>query len=234
MIVILPHDAGQSEWDWMSSESVRTVLSIAPKNVPTYLALTDPSSGALTGKQAIRLVELYGNVDSIYDNLTQLASVQIRNALREREHSVRQCYAESRSKRATGSMPRAVQHDCLNDLDTANNRQVLQKYGFHSLVGLLANVAEVRPDLGAGALVSDTYNAVVDRNGLVAVESLIRSSKLCSIDTESDDKDPRQGRLLGVSFSVKEGEAWFVPLIDSDLKGLNKSDVEGVETDTEQ
>ena len=225
VIVVLPRDAGQSEWDWMSSEAVRTVLSITPKNVPTYLALTDPSSGALTSKQAIRLVELYGNVDSIYENLAQVASVQIRHALRERESRVRQCYSENRSERAPGSMPWAVQHDCLNDLDTANNRQVLQKYGFHSLVDLLANVAEVRPDLGTGGFGCDTYHAVVDRNGLMAVESLIRVSKLCSVDTESDDKDPRQGTLLGVSFSVKEGEAWFVPLIDSDLKGLNKNDV---------
>lgn len=225
LIVVLPRDAGRSEWDWMSSEVVRTVLSIAPKNVPTHFALTDPSGGRLTNKQAVRLIELYGSVDSIYENLMQVASVKIRNALRERESGVRQCYSESRSESTMSSIPWAVQHDYLNGLDTANNCQILQKYGFHSLMDLLVNVAEVRPDLRTSILESDAYHAVVDRNGLLAVESLICASKLCSIDTESDDKDPRQGTLLGVSFSVKEGEAWFVPLIDSDLKGLNKNDV---------
>lgn len=226
-IVVLPRDAGQSEWDWMSSEAVRTVLSIAPKNVPTYLALTDPSGGVLTNKQAIRLVELCGNVDSIYENLAQVASVQIRNALRKRESRVRQCYAESRAERTMGAMSWSVQNDCLNDLDTANNRQVLQKYGFHSLLDLLSNVADVRPDLFTSAPGSESYHAVVDRKGLIAVESRVRASKLCSIDTESDDKGPIQGTLLGVSFSVKEGEAWFVPLVESDLKGLSKSNVLG-------
>jgi DNA polymerase I-like protein with 3'-5' exonuclease and polymerase domains len=225
LIVVLPRDDGHSEWDWMSSEAVRTVLSIAPKNVPTHLALTDPSSGASTSKQAIRLVELYGNVDSIYENLAQVASAQIRNALRERESRVRQCYAESRCERSMDSVPSTARNHCLNDLDTAKNRQVLQKYGFHSLSDLLSNVAEVRSDVSTSAPASETYHAVVDRKGLMAVESLIRASKLCSIDTESDDKDPRQGTLLGVSFSVKEGEAWFVPLIDSGLKGLSKNDV---------
>ena len=222
LIVVLPRDAGQCEWDWMSSEKVKTALSIAPSNVPTYLALNDPRGGALPSKQAIRLVELYGNVDSIYENLRQIASVRMRNALRDHEPRVRQHYVESRSERAMASVPEAVQHDCLDDLDRANNRQVLQKYGFHSLVDLLANVAEVQSDLWTGALGSETYHAVVDRHGLMAVESLICASKLCSLDTESDDKDPRQGTLLGVSFSVKEGEAWFIPLIESDLKGLNK------------
>ena len=227
LIVVLPRDAGQAGWDWMSSETVRTVLSIAPQNVPTYLALTAPSSGDLTSKQAIRLVELYGNVGSIYENLAQVASVQIRNALRERESRVRQCYAESLAERTMGAVLCNAQNDCLNDLDTANNRQVLEKDGFHSLLDLLSNVADARPDLSTSAPGSESYHAVADRKGLIAVESLIRASKLCSIDTESDDKDPRQGTLLGVSFSVKEGEAWFVPLIESDLKGLKKDEVLG-------
>jgi DNA polymerase I-like protein with 3'-5' exonuclease and polymerase domains len=224
-IVVLPRDAGQRKWDWMSSESVKTVLNIASENVPTYMALTDTSSGALTSNRAIRLIELYGNVDSIYDNLTQVPSAQIRNTLQERESRVRQFYAESRAKRAMGAIPLTVQDDCLNGLDLANNRQVLQRYGFHSLLDLLSDVVNSRQALSTSAAGSESYHAVVDHKGLVAVESFICASKLCSIDTESDDKDPRQATLLGVSFSVKEGEAWFVPLIESDLKGLNKNHV---------
>jgi DNA polymerase I-like protein with 3'-5' exonuclease and polymerase domains len=63
---------------------------------------------------------------------------------------------------------------------------------------------------------------VVDGDGIRELECLMGSSKLCSIDTESDDKDPREGTLLGVAFSVKEGEAYFVPLIEKDLKDVDK------------
>lgn len=66
---------------------------------------------------------------------------------------------------------------------------------------------------------------MVDGKGIRELECLMRSSKLCSIDTESDDKDPREGTLLGVAFSVKAGETYFVPLIDNDLKDVGKDDV---------
>lgn len=227
-IVILPRKGGQ-EWDWLSSETVKTAIGIAPKDVPTYLALTDASNAAaLTSMQAVRLVELYGNIDFIYEKVAQVRSVQIRRKLAECEARIRQCYVDGKSECPEGSIRCTAQDGSLNDLDTAKNRQLLKGYGFHTLSTLLPNSADVRPVLGNCAPRSESYHAAIDRKGIQELESLICRSKLCSIDTESDDKDPREGTLLGVSFSVKEREAYFVPLIENDLKGLTKSDVLGV------
>jgi DNA polymerase I-like protein with 3'-5' exonuclease and polymerase domains len=90
---------------------------------------------------------------------------------------------------------------------------------------MLADPSNVRLELNDIKRTQDSYHAVVDSKGIRELEYLMRSAKLCSIDTESDDKDPRQGTLLGVSFSVKAGEAYFVPLIDNDLKDMGKDDV---------
>jgi hypothetical protein len=228
-IVVLPRKGSQVEWDWLSSETVKTVIGVAPKDVPTYLALTDASNGAaLTNMQAVRLVELYGNIDFIYEKVARVRSVQIRRKLAECETRIRQCYAESKPERLVGTACCATQDGSLNDLDTARNRQLLNGYGFHSLSTLLPNSADVRPVFGSCAPRSESYHAAIDHKGMQELESLICRSKLCSIDTESDDKDPREGTLLGVSFSVKEREAYFVPLIERDLRGLTKSDVLGV------
>jgi DNA polymerase I len=226
LIVVLPREGKQTEWDWMSLEAMKTRMGIAPKDVPTYLALTDPSSASvLTSKQAIRLIELYGNIDSIYENLGQVMSAQVRRKLAECEAGIRQRYAESRCELACSHMPKRDKHYFLNDLDTLNNRKVLKRYGFHSLLTLLANSVAVRPDSRGRVATSDSYHAVVDRKGIEKLESTICAGKLCSIDTESDEKDPREATLLGISFSVKNGEAYFVPLIERDLKDLTKNDV---------
>jgi DNA polymerase-1 len=66
---------------------------------------------------------------------------------------------------------------------------------------------------------------VVDRKGIQKLEAIVLASKLCSIDTESDDSDPRKATLLGISFSVEDGAAYFIPLIETDLKGLTRTDV---------
>jgi len=60
---------------------------------------------------------------------------------------------------------------------------------------------------------------------MAKLESVICAAKLCSIDTESDEKDPREATLLGISFSVKDGEAYFVPLVERDLNDLTRNDL---------
>ena len=138
LIVVLPREGKQIEWDWMSSETVKTMMGIVPKEIPTYLTLTDLSSAAaLTNKQAIRLVELHGNIDSIYGNLGQVVSGQIRRKLAECESSIRECYAGNRCEPVGSPMLSPAQDDSLHELDTANSRQLLMRYGFHSLLTLL-------------------------------------------------------------------------------------------------
>jgi DNA polymerase-1 len=226
LTVVLPREGKQIEWDWMSSDSVKSMMGIDPKAIPTYLALTDPSNAAaLTNNQAIRLVEMHGNIDSIYGSLGRVVSDQIRRKLAEGESSIRQCYAKNRSEPVGNPMLTPGQDDARNELDTANNRQLLMRYGFHSLLTLLASPSEVRPVSQGSPASSESYHAVVDRKGIQQLESIVRASKLCSIDTESDDEDPREATLFGISFSVKDGEAYFVPLIETELKDMTRNDV---------
>ena len=70
-----------------------------------------------------------------------------------------------------------------------------------------------------------SYIAIVDAKGLKELEKLLESSKFCAIDTEADDKDPHNAIIFGVSFSVKKEEAFFVPLIEDDLKDIKQKDV---------
>jgi len=166
LIVVFPQEGKQTEWDWMSLEAMKTTMGIAPKDIPTYLALTGPSSAsALTSKQATRLIELYGNIDSIYENLGQVMSAQVSRKLAECESSIRQRYAENRCELARSHILNRDNHYSLNDLDTVDNRKVLKRYGFHSLLTLLASPVDVRPDSRGRLPTSNLYHAVVDRKG---------------------------------------------------------------------
>lgn len=51
------------------------------------------------------------------------------------------------------------------------------------------------------------------------------TAEVCAIDTETSGKDPRRATLYGVSLAVKEGQAFYVPMIQSDLDGLSPEDV---------
>src|SRR5260370_9935132 len=226
LFVVLPKGGKQADWDCMSPEAVKTMMGIAPQAVPTYLAMTDPSSSAaLTSQQAIRLIELYGNIDSIYANRDLLVSVQIRKKLANSESSIRQCYDKIRYDPVSNQMCKSAENSSLNKFDTTEIRQVLMRYGFHSLLRLLVTPLDVKTSSWGHEPSSKSYHIVVDHEQLKKLESVVLASKLCSIDTESDDKDPRDATLLGISFSIKAGEAYFIPLIETDLKGLTSNDV---------
>jgi DNA polymerase I-like protein with 3'-5' exonuclease and polymerase domains len=226
-IALIPQ-SNLAQWDWVSPESMRTMMGISPLHIPTYLALTAASKAeVLTSRQAVRLIELYGNLDSIFDNVGKVPSGQLRNKLRENERLIRDCYAKSTIGPVQTQVSCNDQNCSLINLDTAPNLEFLRKYGFHSLIPLLGNPSDVGLKIMESKGNPDDYHAVVDRKGLQELEKMVLLSQFCSIDTESDDKDPREATLLGVAFSVREGEAFFVPLIEDDLKGLRKDHVLG-------
>ena len=97
--VVLVQKGTRNQYDLMSSETVRKVLGVAPTELPTYLALTEISNAEkLTTRQAVRLIELYGNLPSLYENLSKVASFQIRKTLVASECRIREHYENSKAE----------------------------------------------------------------------------------------------------------------------------------------
>jgi hypothetical protein len=111
---------------------------ISPEQVPTYLALTAASkTRALYRKQAIDLIKQYGNLDSIFKNLAEVASERIRQKLQENEVAMRDRFVRSTVEAVQNLCCEKCQNSSVVNLDTESNRQFLREYGFHSLVRLL-------------------------------------------------------------------------------------------------
>ena len=228
LLIVRPQAGRPDKYDsasYMSPEGIHTELGVTPPDVPTYLTLTEGLGAAkLTHSQAVRLIELYGDLEAIYLHRSQLTSPHLHKKLADNEAQARRYYGESQPERRREPTQYHLSTDALN-LDTERHRQLLHTYRFHSLCMLLEDPPEVRLPRKRSKRSTDAYYAVVNRTAMTELASLVRASKVCAIDTESDDKDPRQGTLFGVSFSVKPGEAYFVPLIENDLKDVSKDEV---------
>lgn len=63
------------------------------------------------------------------------------------------------------------------------------------------------------------------------IQTLASASELC-IDTETTDTDPMRATLVGMSFAISEGEAWYVPVGDDPcgVAGELKAVLENPET----
>ncbi len=220
--IIIPKD--QKNIVCMSRNLIKSKMGIAPECIPTFLSLTEGvNPSKLTKLQTIRLLELYGDLDNIYANITKITPA-IKKKLILNKDLFFNGYSDVKIKDNCVRIPADTQ-DWTIRLNDEKIVSILNSYGFYSLTRLLENPPQVQLDIKKDKSKLSSYHAIVDLKGLKKLEKVLLTSKLCSIDTESDDKDPRQATLFGVSFSVKKGEAYFLPLLEEDLKDINCENV---------
>ena len=199
-----------------------TDFGIRPDQVPSFLALTEGGLGAaISRKQAVRLLELHGTLDGIFEKTAAIAaSPKIKRHLIENKVALLGRLADLTIR--DGDSTEAPTCELLRDDD--GSKRSLELYGFPSLGRLLTPPGRV--DLVTE--VNDrglTYVAVVDRAGLRDLSKAISNAEFCAVDTESSGKDPRKASMFGVAFSVREGHAFYVPTIQADLHGISSDSV---------
>jgi len=227
--VLLPDSSNR--YVSISQNSIKSFLGVAAPYVHTILALTEVSRSArLTKQQAIRLIELYGDLDGIYKHLKDMFSSAIRTKLSKNETKIRLRFAQLRITLRQTSVQTALPKLALN-FDTRKTRKILTSYGFHSLIRKLPMVEQspCSPSIykfeSTEQPSKTKYVEIVDNAGLSQLENTLLASRCCAIDTESDGKDPHSASLLGVSFAMKQNAAYFVPFVEKDLKELSIVDV---------
>jgi DNA polymerase-1 len=218
-IIVTAEDAAQ---EVVTAEKLVADFGIRPDQVPSFLALTEGGSeSALSRKQAVRLLEVHGTLHGLFRNPAAIeTSPKIKKYLIANKIVLLGRSGELTIK--NGDL-RAVRTRELVRHDDDSKRK-LKEYGFPSLGRLLAHPGQV--DLATE--VNDrgiAYVPVVDRAGLRDLKKAISGAEFCAVDTESSDKDPRKASLFGVAFSVREGQAFYVPIIQADLHGISTNSV---------
>ena len=222
-IVILFTD--QKNYICISGNEVKQEIGVDKEFIASYLAMTKgPKPSRFTKRQAIRLIELYGDLNEIYDNLPNISSTEIVRKLTSNKERLFVAYQASMFSKSSKIHSFGPDEHLLN-LATACKEEVLRSYGCYSLVRMLESPDSINIELTRNKGELNDYKAVTDRNQLDALVALVIDADICAVDTESDDKDPHQATLLGVSFSVSRGKAFFIPLTEPDLKDISRTDV---------
>jgi DNA polymerase I len=209
--------------DVVTMDTLSTRFHIDPQQIPSFLALTETgSTDSITMRQATRLLESGRTLDAIFESPgTAPMSPTIKRYL-----SANKAALLERLQGLTINIgePRAVpSFQLVRDDD--NSRHMLKALGFPSLGRLLPPPKRV--DLIATTVRDRNrgYIAIVDRAGLRELEEVVGRADVCAVDTEATDKDPRKASLLGVAFSVREGQAFFVPVTEEHLHDISAASI---------
>jgi DNA polymerase I-like protein with 3'-5' exonuclease and polymerase domains len=214
----------------ITPEEVHRRMGVPAQCVPTYLALTEAgkygqatngSKPTLTAREARRFVETHGTLRVIYQHLSAVKSSILRKRLTDNQKIFDQRYQDNT---VTPSMPPACLPTVLEwKLHTEKVESLFRKRGFYSLVRMLPLPTTPAQPLGPTTRrlrASKSYTAILTCQALNTLLDRIAQSRVCAIDTEADDKDPRTATLFGVAFALVPGEAFFVPFSEGDMGDL--------------
>ncbi len=225
------------KWDIERVDQVIDVLGLqgdAVDNIPGV-----PGVGA---KTAVKLLKLYDSMEGILENVDKLKGKQKENFINFKEQAILS------KQLATIDLNVPVQFNADTYLLEPVNKPVLEELfkdlEFRSLalqiLGDDAPKANVQADLfgsstGTAAAPSKPAYAVADKNinnsehnyilvdehqAMIDLNDQLLKQESFSFDTETTGLDPHNVEIVGMSFSIKEGEAYYVPVPEDQKEAL--------------
>ena len=205
-----------------TSEVLLSRFGIAPELVPAFLALTDGMKPAVvTKREAMSLLGQRRKLPDVVADPSIISSRRLRNTLTTHGLAILQ-RLEKLSPSCTHPAYIFSESDLGFNLDTDRNARTLATHSFHSLKRILSLPAKVTILQAHSERKADDFKAVFTQEDLHRLAMQLREAKSCAVDTESIGKNPHTAELLGVSLSVKEGEAFYVPVVEHEMRGVDR------------
>lgn len=215
-------------YDHLFSDTVLQKYGVTPDRIPTFLALTrGPKDSVITRNQAVRLIDLFGNLEEIFEGRSSFPNPGLRASLTENEGIILARYqiltpsekGNDKLISKSGGFPQL--------LNTKKNVELLHSLGLHSLTRLLGPPSKENHTIQAKSEGS-SYEIINREKTLKALRRRLSTAQEVAIDTESSSSDPRSSTLFGIAFSFDDGWSCYVPLLDHDLKGISPQKVASV------
>ncbi|HQB77270.1 MAG TPA: DNA polymerase I [Tenuifilaceae bacterium] len=190
-----------------------------------------PGVPGIGEKTAAKLISQYGTIDAIIENIDKLSKAQKENILANKE----QLYLARTLTTIKIDIDLELHADELirKEYDKPKLKAILEEMEFKSLLKeLVEEPKPVAPTAVQGNLFSfdDTVKPAVQSDYLTIADkkvdyrvmanpdqrkeliATLSSAKEICFDTETTGLDPITSTLVGLSFAVKEGTAWYVPI----------------------
>lgn len=219
--------------------AVKARYNLSPSQFVDYKALRGDPSDNIPGvagigeKTASDLIASYGSLDNVYKNLENIKPA-VAGKLREGKKIA---YLSQDLSRLVLDLP--VKLDLsrclLHDYDRTKVFNLFRELGFKSLLSKLPgdkkevekehNGGKEKPAKAHNHLKSTKYEVIADQKSFDKLLVSLGKQKVFAFDTETDSINEIDARLVGMSFSFKEGVAYYIPVghengVQLDKKGV--------------
>jgi DNA polymerase-1 len=194
----------------MDRAGVRKKFDVTPEQFIDFLALTGDKSDNIPGvdkcgpKTAVKWLQEWGSLDEIIAHADEVGGKigeNLRAALEQLPLSRE--LATIRRDLDLGLKPQELER---KDMDLPALIEALKRFEFNSW---LQDLAGEESEPGEADI---DYRTVTTQAGLDSLLEVLEQADLIALDSETTSLDALQAELVGLSFSVREGQAFYVPL----------------------
>ncbi len=236
------------DWEILDEHAVKEKFGVAPDHVVDVLALVGDKSDNVPGvygigeKTAIPLVQEFGSLENILKNIDAIPQ---KSAAQKIEQYHDDAVLSKKLVTIDTNVPVDIDLHQLSakPRDTAKLLQLFTDLEFRSLVKkLMTEGATLEKDsvefepakLEYSDITTDQhiYHLVSTEKDFRAFLKLLTKAKSFAFDTETSGLDPLQSELIGLSFSIKPREAWYVAIIETDEQHARRTEESATARDT--
>jgi len=197
-------------------QAVIDKYGLTPAQFVDFKALKGDPSDNIPGvsgvgeKTASGLISEFGSLDNIYNNLSKIKPKIAEKLEKEKEIA----YLSQKLSRIETNLDLNLKIDScfIHDYDKNKVFELFQELGFKSLLSRLPKQKEQKEDKPLAKNRKTNYLLVDTSEKLKALSSKLKAQSAFAFDTETDSLSEIDANLVGMSFSFKEGEAFYVPV----------------------
>jgi len=193
---------------YLDENKVKEFFGVSPSQVVDVLTLWGDASDNVPGvpgigeKTSKMLIGEFGTLENLLGHLSQVKNPRLREKIEQNLKQL-ELSRELVTIEKDLDVPFNLDDFAVSEPNYAELRALFQELEFTSL---LAELVKKPGD------VKKAYQAILDEKELQALVAQINKAGFVSLDTETDSPFPTRAHLVGMSFSTKAGEAFYLPL----------------------
>jgi DNA polymerase-1 len=193
---------------YLDEKKVKELFGVSPSQVIDVLALWGDPSDNIPGvpgigeKTSKSLINQFGSLENLLEKLDQIEKASLRDKIKQNLDQL-----QLSRQLVTIEKGLDLKFD-LEDLSLSEpNRDellpIFQELEFSSFVSEYMKKTEHT---------KKQYKIILEEEELQELIARIKKAKFVSLDTETDSRYPTRANLVGMSFSVKSDQAFYLPL----------------------
>lgn len=228
---VLPGAQRFGEYRIYDRQAVVERYGFGPERLAEYKALVGDKSDNIPGvpgigdKTAKALIEQFGSLEELYDNLDSVTPPRARNALADNRELAFQCRELATIVR-NAPVQLEIERCVVGDYDRDGVMDLFRTLEFRSFMARLPD--SHRESVGVsveptGQLAAPV--AVMDIDALKALATEIAEADEVSLDVETDSTSPILSNLVGIAIATSPTRAFYVPVAHESTPVLPLDDV---------